>query len=60
SMQLPLVTSMYLGDKWEYLFRAHGADTHDALVLRAYGNQERVPGQCHLELPPEHVWVFPS
>ncbi|SHI10409.1 ABC transporter ATP-binding protein [Pollutimonas bauzanensis] len=60
SMQLPLVTSMYLGDKWEYLFRAHGADAHDALVLRAYGNQERVPGQCHLELPPEHVWVFPS
>lgn len=60
SVQLPLLTSMYLGDKWEYLFRAHGADAQDAFVVRAYGMQERVPGQCHLELPAEHVWVFPS
>ncbi|NYT60749.1 ABC transporter ATP-binding protein [Alcaligenaceae bacterium] len=60
SVQLPLLTSMYLGEKWEYLFRAHGANAQDAFVVRAYGMQERVPGQCHLELPAEHVWVFPS
>jgi iron(III) transport system ATP-binding protein len=60
SLQLPLSTSMYLGEKWEYLFRAHGAATADAFSLRAYGKQERVPEQCYLQLPPEHVWVFPS
>ncbi len=26
SLQLPLLTSMYLGDRWEYLFRTEGDD----------------------------------
>ncbi len=33
SLQLPLLTSMYLGDRWEYLFRTEGDD----FPLRAYG-----------------------
>ncbi|MGB3288164.1 MAG: ABC transporter ATP-binding protein [Burkholderiaceae bacterium] len=60
SVQLPLSTSMYLGEKWEYLFRAHNADAADNFMLRAYGRQERAPEPCYLELPPEQVWIFPA
>lgn len=59
TLQLPLLTSMYLGEKWEYLFRGHSADAQETFVLRAYGTQERVPEGVSLELPTEHVWVFP-
>ncbi len=37
SLQLPLLTSMYLGDRWEYLFRTEGDD----FPLRAYGTALR-------------------
>jgi iron(III) transport system ATP-binding protein len=57
SIQLPLITSMYLGDRWEYLFRAEGAS--ESLSLRAYGSQAREAGPCRLSLPARHVWVFP-
>ncbi|AZY47780.1 ABC transporter ATP-binding protein [Bordetella avium] len=53
-LDLPLITCMYLGDRWEYLFRAQ-----DGLSLRAYGPQGRQPGTCRLSMPASNVWVFP-
>jgi len=55
-LELPLLTSMYLGDRWEYLFRTVGDD----FVIRAYGHEVRDPQHCHLSLPEKHVWVFPK
>ena len=55
-LALPLLTSMYLGDRWEYLFRTAGDD----YVIRAYGNELRDPQHCHLSLPEKHVWIFPK
>jgi len=51
-VQLPLVTSMYLGDRWECLFKA--GDT----AVRAYSRQRVDPGAYWLEMPPEKLWVF--
>jgi iron(III) transport system ATP-binding protein len=47
---------MYLGDRWEYLFRTAGDD----FVIRAYGHDVRDPQHCHLSLPEKHVWIFPK
>ncbi|WP_034916936.1 ABC transporter ATP-binding protein [Erwinia sp. 9145] len=55
ALALPLLTSMYLGDRWEYLFRTAG----DNIAIRAYGHALRDPAHCHLSLPEEHVWIFP-
>jgi len=55
-LDLPLLTSMYLGDRWEYLFRT--AD--DQFVLRAYGVEVRQPGPCRLAFPAEQLWIFPK
>ncbi|MBV6273459.1 ABC transporter ATP-binding protein [Alcaligenaceae bacterium CGII-47] len=60
SLDMPLLTCMYLGDRWEYLFRAKGQDPIHALALRAYGATNRMPGPYHLVLPAEHVWIFPA
>ena len=51
-VQLPLLTSMYLGDRWECLFKA--GDTS----VRAYSRQRIEPGAYWLEMPPEKLWVF--
>ena len=51
-LRLPLSTSMYLGDRWEHLFRA--GDT----PLRAYGPTELAPGDYWLDFPAERLWVF--
>ena len=51
-IQLPLVTSMFLGDRWEYLF--HSGD----LRLRAYGARALAPGDQWLEIAPESFWIF--
>jgi iron(III) transport system ATP-binding protein len=51
-LELPLSTSMYLGDKWEHLFRL--GDT----PLRAYSFEALAPGKYWLEFPPERLWVF--
>ena len=59
-LELPLLTSMYLGDRWEYLFRTEGGTPAHGLALRAYGQVNRAPGRYRLELPAEHVWVFPA
>ena len=51
-VRLPLVTSMYLGDRWEHLF--HLGQTR----LRAYGNTPLALGEYWLELPPTDLWIF--
>ncbi|KZP99551.1 lipase [Klebsiella aerogenes] len=56
SLELPLLTSMYLGDRWEYLFRTEGDD----FAIRAYGTALRDAEHCHLTLPADDVWVFPQ
>ena len=52
AIKLPLVTSMFLGDRWEYLF--HQGD----LRLRAYGARPLPPGEQWLEIPAESFWIF--
>src|SRR5690349_8563476 len=51
-LQLPLITSMYLGDRWEHLFRAGD------LRLRAYGPVQLEPAPQWLEIPAGDLWVF--
>jgi len=52
TVRLPLVTSMFLGDRWEYLF--HRGD----LRLRAYGPAALPAGEQWLSIPPESLWIF--
>jgi iron(III) transport system ATP-binding protein len=54
-IELALLTSMYLGDRWEYLFRTQADD----FVIRAYGNDLRASALCRLTLPQKDLWVFP-
>ncbi len=51
-VKLPLVTSMFLGDRWEHLF--HLGESR----LRAYGTMPLAPGEHWLEIPRAHLWVF--
>jgi iron(III) transport system ATP-binding protein len=50
--EVELTTSMFLGDRFEYVFHA-GRD-----LLRAWGKGQEAPGKRWLELPPDAVWVF--
>ena len=48
-----MVTSMYLGDRWEYLFETGG------LRLRAFGHEPREAGRDYwVELPAEACWAY--
>ncbi|VVD88388.1 lipase [Pandoraea aquatica] len=47
-----LVTSMYLGDRWEYLFHC------GALRFRAFGHVPREPGNHWVEFPANDCWAF--
>ncbi|SAL24021.1 ABC transporter ATP-binding protein [Caballeronia humi] len=47
-----LITSMYLGDRWEYLF--HCGD----LRFRAFGHTPRDPGNHWVEFPANDCWAF--
>ncbi len=51
-IQLPLVTSMFLGDRWEYLFN------RTDLRLRAYGPSALPAGEQWLEIPQDSLWIF--
>jgi len=51
-VKLPLSTSMYLGDKWEHVFR------RDAMALRAYTHDALAPGEYWLDFPRERLWIF--
>ncbi len=46
------ITSMYLGDRWEYLFRC------GELRLRAFGNVPRAAGRHWIEFPANDCWAF--
>jgi len=52
ALKLPLVTSMFLGDRWEHLFH------RGELRLRAYGPRQLPPGDQWLEIAPENFWIF--
>ncbi len=52
TIKLPLVTSMFLGDRWEHLF--HRND----LRLRAYGPVALAAGDQWLAIPRESLWIF--
>jgi iron(III) transport system ATP-binding protein len=51
-IQLPLSTCMYLGDRWECLFKQGAAS------VRAYAKHRIEPGNYWLEMPAEKLWVF--
>lgn len=55
-LELPLLTTMYLGDRWEYLFRT----VADDFVVRAYGTENLPQAMMRLSLPADDVWVFPQ
>ena len=54
-VQLPLVTSMYLGDRWECLFERAGAEN---ISLRAYSRHKLEAGKYWLHMPADKLWVF--
>ncbi|CAK8738898.1 hypothetical protein SODG_002501 [Sodalis praecaptivus] len=56
TLALLLVTKMFLGDRWEYLFRTAG----EQFVVRAYGEDSQLDGVCSLTLPADKVWIFPA
>ncbi|ANN79576.1 ABC transporter ATP-binding protein [Bordetella flabilis] len=58
-VDMQLMTSMYLGDRWEYVFRPPGDESVTAMALRAYGSESRGPGAYRLALPASHMWIFP-
>lgn len=49
---IDLATSMFLGDRFEYVFHAGSA------LLRAWGSRQEASGRRWLEFPPDAVWVF--
>ena len=51
-IKLSLVTSMYLGEKWEHLFH------QGEMRLRAFGHAPLAAGQHWLEIPRNDLWVF--
>jgi iron(III) transport system ATP-binding protein len=52
ALELPLLTCMYLGDRWECLF------TRGELSLRAYSKYRLDPGNYWLHMPADKLWVF--
>ncbi len=51
-LQAELVTAMYLGDRWEYLFHC------GPLRLRAFGQVPRAAGRHWIEFPANDCWAF--
>jgi iron(III) transport system ATP-binding protein len=52
TLRLPLSTSVYLGNTWEYVFDMSGT------LLRGYGREPLPPGEHLVEIPPDHLWIF--
>lgn len=50
--EIELVTSMFLGDRFEYVFHA-GSD-----LLRVWGKTHEAPGRRWVALPAGAVWIF--
>lgn len=55
AIELPLVTCMYLGDRWECLFHRTGSSD---VSLRAYSKNRLDPGKYWLHMPADKLWVF--
>jgi len=51
-LPMDLVTSMYLGDRWEYVLDSAGT------LVRAHGSEALDAGRRWVEIPPEKLWVF--
>ncbi|WP_028312315.1 ABC transporter ATP-binding protein [Derxia gummosa] len=51
-MPMDLVTSMYLGDRWEYVLDSAGT------LVRAHGQEPIGAGQRWVEIPQDRLWVF--
>jgi iron(III) transport system ATP-binding protein len=52
-VELPLITSMYLGERWEHLFQL------GEMRLRVFGDLALAAGEQHwLEIPRAALWVF--
>ncbi|MFJ7565447.1 ABC transporter ATP-binding protein [Herminiimonas sp. NPDC097707] len=58
AIKLPLSTCMYLGDRWECVFRNAAENGTDDTVLRAYAKQRLVPGEYWLQLPQNSLWAY--
>lgn len=56
---LPLSTSMYLGDRWEYVFRLGEAGTH-TVPLRAFGRAALAAGHHPVRIDPQQAWIYPA
>ena len=54
AIELPLLTCMYLGDRFECLFKS--AD--GAISVRAHSKYKLEAGQYWLQLPADKLWVF--
>jgi iron(III) transport system ATP-binding protein len=52
AIELPLLTCMYLGDRWECLF------TRGELSVRAYSKYRLDGGSYWLHMPADKLWVF--
>jgi iron(III) transport system ATP-binding protein len=52
ALEMPLLTCMYLGDRWECLF------TRGELHLRAYSKYRLDAGNYWLQMPADKLWVF--
>lgn len=60
SLPLHLSTNMYLGDRWEYLFRkTKGTSSTDESTIRAFGQTALTEDQYQVFLPPEKLWIYP-
>lgn len=55
AIKLPLLTCMYLGDRWECLFHRGGGDE---ISVRAYSPHKLEAGEYWLKLPEDKLWVF--
>ena len=55
AIELPLLTCMYLGDRFECLFKSEGGPE---MSLRAYSKHRLEAGKYWLQLPADKLWVF--
>ncbi len=55
AIRLPLSTCMYLGDRWECLFRRDGMAEAG---VRAYAPYKLAAGDYWLQLPQDKLWIF--
>lgn len=53
-LNLPLVTSMFSGDRWQHAFDFHNS------ILRVNGDSELREGSYDIWLPCEGTWIFPD